>query len=316
MALAPDTSTSICEAMTEMPASPPIPKIFDPARQHAQRSRAWARHRPGDGSDFLLARAAEDLADRVALVSREFDRTLEFFGHTGLTAQRLRQLPNVGAVDRMESVGKPDFRVTPDQFNTLPLKASHYNLIVAPLCLHMFDDLPGILVQLRRALVPDGLLLAALPAVGTLLELRTALLRAETDIRGGAALRMNPYAELQELTGLLQRTGYALPVGDVDEVMVRYKSPLGLMRDLRAMGQGNALSGPRPPLTRALLQRASDIYEKENADQDGRLRASFNMVSLSGWAPHESQQKPLKPGSAKTSLTSVLASSTPSKGSS
>lgn len=272
--------------------------------------RAFKRHKPGDGADFLLERAADDIADRVSLVSRQFDNVLEVFGHNGITADRLRGLPNVGRVERLESVGAPDILVTPDEFNALPLAAGRYQLIVAPLCLHMFDDLPGILVQLRRALAPDGLLLANLPGAGTLAELRDALLMAETDVRGGAAMRLNPMAELQELTGLLQRTGFALPVGDVDEIVVRYGSPMGLMQDLRAMGQGNALAdsqaGRRPMMNREILARMSVLYGENYSDTDLRLRASFNVVSLSGWAPHESQQKPLAPGSAKTSLASVL----------
>lgn len=272
----------------------------------AHRVRAFARHTHGDGADFLLERAAEDIADRVALVSRQFDRALEFFGHTGLTARRLSALPNVGHVDRLESIGTPDILVTPEQLNALPLEAGRYNLIVAPLCLHMMDDLPGILVQLRRALAPDGLMLAILPGGGTLGELRHSLLTAETDVRGGAAMRLHPMAELQELTGLLQRTGYTLPVGDVDEVVVRYGSPLSLMKDLRAMGQTNALASSAPPLTRRIVAQMAQAYGANYADADGRLRASFNLVSLSGWSHHESQQKPLAPGSAKTSLTSVL----------
>ncbi|MEO0498894.1 MAG: methyltransferase domain-containing protein, partial [Pseudomonadota bacterium] len=207
------------------PSPNAIPKIFNTARMHAHRQRAFTHHVSGDGADFLLQRAAEDLTDRVALVSRQFDRALEFFGHTGLTASGLKALPNVNEVERLESVGQPDILVGHDQTDALPLEPGRYNLIVAPLCLHMMDDLPGVLVQLRRALAPDGLMLAILPGAGTLGELRHSLLAGETDIKGGAAMRLHPMAELQELTGLLQRTGYALPVGDVDEVVVRYSSP-------------------------------------------------------------------------------------------
>ncbi|MEO0635603.1 MAG: methyltransferase domain-containing protein [Pseudomonadota bacterium] len=317
-AIAPNGSSPICRAMddslTNRRAKPVqglrrnagAPEIFDAHRQAALRLRAFRRHRGSDGADFLLQRAAEDLADRVALVSRRFDRVLEFFGHTGVTAERLSGLSNVRSVERLETLPGSDIEVSPDDLDPLPLAQGHYNLIVAPLCLHMFNDLPGVLVQLRRALAPDGLLLANLPAAGTLGELRDSLLTSETNVRGGAAMRINPFAELQELTGLLQRTGYTLPVGDVEELVVRHNSPLNLMRDLRAMGQTSAAPSKAPSLNRSILAAVEADYGMRYADPDGRLRASFNLVSLSGWSPHESQQKPLAPGSAKTSLTEVL----------
>jgi SAM-dependent methyltransferase len=179
--------------------------------------------------------------------------------------------------------------------------------VVSALALQFVNDLPGTLIQIRRALKPDGLFLAALAGGDTLTELRQAFAAAEAEIEGGISPHIAPFADLRELGALLQRAGFALPVTDVDRLTVRYVSPFALMEDLRRMGASNPLiERRRRPLKRATLNRVADIYCERFADGDGRIRATFEIVWLSGWAPHEGQQQPLKPGSAKRRLADAL----------
>ncbi len=189
----------------------------------------------------------------------------------------------------------------------LPFRPESLDLVVSALGLHFANDLPGTLVQTRRALKPDGLFLATLLGGDTLVELREAFATAEAERTGGASPRVAPFAELRPLGGLLQRAGFALPVIDQDRLTVRYATMFDLMRDLRAMGATNALvERSRRPLGRAVMLRAAEVYAERFADPDGRLRATFDLVWLSGWAPDESQQKPLRPGSARTRLADAL----------
>lgn len=189
----------------------------------------------------------------------------------------------------------------------LPFADHSFDLIVAPLTLQYVNDLPGALVQIRRCLQPDGLFVGGLFGGATLHELRGAWLEAEADLIGGASPRVAPFADVRDLGGLLQRAGFALPVVDADAVRVRYASPLALMQDLRWMGAGNVLADRRRvPVSRRLLMRAGDIYVERFADPDGRIPATFEMLVMTAWAPHESQQKPLQPGSAKQSLAEAL----------
>jgi SAM-dependent methyltransferase len=191
----------------------------------------------------------------------------------------------------------------------LPFAAGSLDLAVSALHLHFVDDLPGTLVQIRRALKPDGLLLASLLGGDTLTELRQSFAAAEAELTSGAAPRVAPFVEVRTAGALLQRAGFALPVVDQDRRTVRYDSALHLMRDLRAMGATNALvERDRRPLRRAVLIRAVEIYQQRFADPDGRVRATFDVISLSGWAPHESQQQPLRPGSARMRLADALGS--------
>ncbi|MCY0148659.1 methyltransferase domain-containing protein [Hoeflea sp. G2-23] len=188
-----------------------------------------------------------------------------------------------------------------------PLEPQSVDLVISPLALHLTNDTPGVLVQLRRALKPDGLLLAATPGAGTLAELREALLTAESELTGGANARVHPFADIRDYGGLLQRAGFALPVTDIEDIVVRYDDMFALLRDLRGMGMTSILSDrSRLPGRRAMFLRAAEIYAERFSDPDGRVRASFPVVHLSGWAPHESQQKPLKPGSAKARLADAL----------
>jgi SAM-dependent methyltransferase len=190
---------------------------------------------------------------------------------------------------------------------SLPVAAGTLDLVVSALALQFVNDLPGALVQVRRALKPDGLLLAALLGGDTLTELRQAFAAAESEVEGGISPRIAPFADIRDLGGLLQRAGFALPVVDSERITVRYDTVFALMHDLRRMGATNALNERRrQPLRRATLMRMAEIYGERFGDPDGRLRATFEVIWLSGWAPHESQQKPLKPGSARARLADAL----------
>ncbi len=189
----------------------------------------------------------------------------------------------------------------------LPLATGSLDLAVSLLALHAVNDLPGTLIQLRRALRPDGLFVGCLLGGATLTELRQSFAQAESEVEGGVSPRVAPFAAVREAGGLLQRAGFALPVADTDTLTVRYADPFGLMRDLRAMGMTNVLTERRrTPLRRATLLRTAEIYAERFADPDGRVRATFEVLWLSGWVPHETQQKPLRPGTAKTRLADAL----------
>jgi SAM-dependent methyltransferase len=205
------------------------------------------------------------------------------------------------------SAGTGNFLRAIGDVERLPLTGHGFDLIVSLLALHHVNDLPGALIQIRSALRPDGLLLAALPGGDTLTELRQSLVVAESDLTGGAAPRVSPFADVRALGGLLQRAGFALPVVDSDRVVARYRDLGALMRDLRALGATNALNArSRSPLRREVLVRTQAIYAHRFSDPDGRLRATFDTLWLTGWAPHESQPKPLKPGSAAMRLEDAL----------
>lgn len=281
--------------------------LFESGLATRRRKRALAQ--PVDGADFLMRRVAEDLVDRLSTVERRFAKAATIRSWTPLAADALAASGKVGEVLRVEAdevfLGHGEGLVAPGE--RLPFDPESLDLVVSLLNLHEVDDLPGQLIQMRRALRPDGLMLACLAGAGTLAELRESLLAAETEIAGGASPRVIPFADVRDIGGLLQRAGFALPVADVETVTVRYGDMFGLMRDLRAMGAANPLVGRlRHPTRRALFLRAAEIYGERFADPDGRIRATFNLVWMSGWAPHESQQKPLKPGSGKVSLAEAL----------
>jgi len=282
-------------------------RIFDRALIRHRRARAAAL----SPATFLLDRAAGDLADRLNAVLRRFDFALDL-GTPGEAVQTvLGRLDSIGAVVKTDAVppaGMMQARrfVVADE-EALPFGEATLDLVVSALALHLVNDLPGALVQIRRALKPDGLFVAALFGGETLTELRQAFAAAESEVEGGASPRVAPFADLRDLGGLLQRAGFALPVTDLDRVCVRYDTAFDLMRDLRRMAATNALHARRrAPLKRATLNRMAEIYAARFADADGRLRATFEIVWLSGWAPHPSQQQPLKPGTAQTRLADVL----------
>jgi SAM-dependent methyltransferase len=285
------------------------PLLFDRALIAARLDRAI---RAGvSGADFLLRRAADELADRVALVSRAFPVAADIGTPGPHAAMVLAARAGGGLTSRLAptsaSAGDGDFARAVGDVERLPFAPGGLDLVVSLLALHHVNDLPGALIQIRAALRPDGLLLAAIPGGDTLTELRQSLVVAESDMTGGAAPRVAPFADVRALGALLQRAGFALPVVDADRAVVRYDDLGALMRDLRAFGATNALSArSRKPPSRELFARAAAIYAERFADPDGRLRATFDTLWVSGWSPHESQPKPLKPGSATTRLADAL----------
>ena len=268
----------------------PHPLIFDRRLLRARLARATAI----GPATFLLDRVAGDIAERLSAVLRTFDIAVDLGTPTDAARRAIR--------DRVGTIAA----VVADE-EALPFRDASLDLVVSALALQHVNDLPGTLIQIRRALKPDGLFLAAMIGGESLAELRAAFAEAEAEVEGGVSPRVAPFADLRDVGALLQRAGFALPVTDVDRVTVRYASPLGLMHDLRRMGAGNALTERRRmPLRRATLRRLLEIYAERFADPDGRIRATFEIVWLSGWAPHESQQQPLAPGSAKTRLADAL----------
>src|SRR5262245_14140631 len=283
--------------------------VFDRQLLRARRTRAAAL----GPSTFLIERVAQDLADRLATVLRRFDCAVDLGTPTDAARRALAVSGKVGSViaaDALASAhsfpGPQALAVAADE-EALPFRDGALDLVVSALALQFVNDLPGTLIQVRRALRPDGLLLAALIGGDTLSELRQSFAIAESEVEEGISPRVAPFADVRNLGGLLQRAGFALPVTDVDRLTVRYDTPLALLHDLRRMGANNVLvERSRRPLKRRTLARMMEIYGERFADPDGRVRATFEIVWLSGWAPHESQQQPLRPGSAQHRLADAL----------
>jgi SAM-dependent methyltransferase len=276
--------------MVVNPSTAPI--LFDRALL-AVRQRRALRQGP---ATFLLERIAEDMAERLSAVMRDFADAADVW-----TPGEGLRLPDA----RIKSLTRVAPGDTP--LEVLQLDPESLDLVVSALALQFVNDLPGVLAQIRRSLRPDGLLLAAMIGGDTLTELRQSFAAAEVECEGGMSPRVAPFADLRDVGGLLQRAGLALPVTDVDRIVVRYDDALALMRDLRRMGASNVLvERRRAPSRRTTLLRMADIYGQRFADSDGRIRATFDVIWLSGWAPHESQPKPLKPGSATASLEAAV----------
>ncbi|MDN5928556.1 MAG: class I SAM-dependent methyltransferase [Hyphomicrobiales bacterium] len=283
-------------------------QVFDPGLLVERKKRALRAG--GADADFLLRRVAEDLGERLSTVGRDFPQAATLFCQTAAAGDVLRQSGKVGSVQRLEADAALfiDAEGTIAAPETVPLPAESLDLAVSLLSLHSMNDIPGMLIQVRRALSPNGLFLGALAGSGTLAELREALLLAETELSGGASPRVAPFVDVRDAGGLLQRAGFALPVADTETIRVRYASMFDLMRDLRAMGETSVLAArPRRPAPLRLFTRAAEIYAERYAEIDGRIPATFQIVWLSGWAPHASQQRPLRPGSATARLAEVLA---------
>ncbi|MDE2376009.1 methyltransferase domain-containing protein [Bradyrhizobium sp.] len=269
--------------------APPV--LFDRALLHARQRRARAL----GPATFLLDRVDEDMADRLAAVKRDFPDAADLWT-PGEGVSALRGRASVQRI-ALDETGE----------ERLPLAPETLDLVASALALQFVNDLPGVLAQVRRALRPDGLLLAAMIGGDSLIELRQAFAAAEAECEGGVSPRVAPFADLRDIGALLQRAGFALPVTDVDRVVVRYSNAFALMQDLRRMGAANVLIERRRTLTRrTTMLRMAEIYAGRFADPDGRIRATFDVVWLSGWAPHASQQQPLKPGSAKASLADAV----------
>jgi SAM-dependent methyltransferase len=277
--------------MATNPTAGPI--LFDRALLRARQSRAEKM----ESATFLLDRVAEDMAERLHAVLREFSSAADI----GTLGNQVRNALTK-RVGQLARVDLPDSESEP-----LALAPESVDLAVSGLAFQFVNDLPGVLAQIRRALKPDGLLLAAMVGGDTLTELRQSFAAAEAECEGGVSPRVAPFVDLRDVGALLQRAGFALPVTDVDRIVVRYDNAFALMQDLRRMGATNVLvERRRVPTRRATLLRMVQIYSERFADPDGRIRATFDVIWLSGWAPHESQQQPLQPGSAKASLADAV----------
>jgi SAM-dependent methyltransferase len=281
--------------------------VFDRAMLMRRRRRAAAL----EPVTFLIDRVAQDLADRLTGVLRRFDVAVDLGTPGDAMRRALASLDTVATIVSAGSIGicegvRPPLSVLADE-EMLPFADGSVDLVVSALALQFVNDLPGTLIQVRRALRPDGLFLAAMLGGDTLTELRQAFAAAEAEIDGGVSPRVAPFVDVRETGSLLQRAGFALPVTDVDRVTVRYDTVFVLMQELRRMGATNVLADRRrTPLRRATLMRMAEIYGERFADADGRLRATFEIVFMSGWSPHASQQQPLRPGSAKMRLAEAL----------
>lgn len=295
-------------------ASNSPPNLFDRARVGWNRDRASVDYRD---YAFLKGRESTQLLERLEDSPRRFARALDLWAHDGQAAEALRRSGNVDHVTALEPSPLMVARLRANQFEaavseheTLPFEPETFDLVASVLSLHWINDLPGLLNQVRTVLKPDGLFLACLFGGGTLNELRTALIEAESEILGGISPRLSPLPSLQDMAGLLQRARFALPVADIERVTVRYEHPMKLLQDLKGMGEQAAFAPRggqvRRPLSRRILARMCEIYFERFSESDGRVRASFDVIWLSGWAPAANQPKPLKPGSGKFSLADAV----------
>ena len=277
-----------------MAANPNVaPILFDRALLRARQNRAQRI----DPATFLLDRVAEDMEERLHAVLRDFSDVAEIW-----TPGELLRKPSR---DRFKSIAQIKLEQSGQEI--LALQPESLDLVVSALAFQFVNDLPGVLAQICRALRPDGLLLGAMTGGDSLSELRQSFAAAEAECEGGVSPRVAPFADLRDVGALLQRAGFALPVTDVDRAVVRYDSALALMADLRRMGATNVLvERRRTPTRRSTISRMAQIYGERFSDPDGRIRATFDVIWLSGWAPHESQQQPLQPGSAKASLADAV----------
>lgn len=280
-------------------ASAPNPiAIFDRPAMRRHRARAAARQDMEAG--FLFREGAERLLDRLADIKRPFTRALDLDSRDPLIAEQLRAT----GIETVVAGEAGPLRV---DLEALPFAPASFDLVASSLAFHWINDLPGTLLQLRHILKPDGLLLINLFAGETLDSLRIALLEAEAEVENGASPRISPFADPRDLAGLLQRAGFALPVVDSDRVAVDYPDAWKLMRDLRAMGETNATALRHRHFTRRqTMLRAAEIYRARFGNEDGRIPADFEIATLTAWAPHETQPRALRPGSAATRLADAL----------
>lgn len=287
------------------------PAVFDTQRLRLKRDRASALF---DKFDFLKRAVSSALLERLDDVNRQFAQVLELGCHTGTLTRDLAARPGVarvvavdpsaqmlrglGNVDRVETLhsGLEHIDLPPQQFD----------LVVSAMALHWVNDLPGLLIQLRQLLKPDGLLIAGLIGGHSLIELRRSLLQAEAEVTGGAAARVAPFMDGLDGGGLLQRAGFAMPVADTDTLTVRYDGLFNLLQDLRGMGEASSLAGAVKPLRHDVLLRAAEIYAESFGLENGRVPARFDIVWLSGWSPAPHQPQPKRPGSATHSLAEAI----------
>jgi SAM-dependent methyltransferase len=269
------------------------PVLFDRGLLAMRQRRALKQ----GAATFLLDRVADDMKERLSAVMRDFADAADIW------------TPGEGLLRALQARFKSFTRIAPADSpeEVVQLAPQSLDLVLSALAFQFVNDLPGVLAQIRRSLRPDGLLLAAMIGGDTLGELRQCFAAAEAELEGGVSPRVAPFADLRDIGSLLQRAGLALPVTDVDRIVVRYDNAFALMRDLRRMGAGNVLiERRRTPTRRTTLLRMAEIYGERFSDSDGRIRATFDVIWLSGWAPHDSQPKPLRPGSATASLEAAV----------
>ena len=281
------------------------PVIFDRNAVRRTRNRAAAGFAE---RDFLFTRTMREIAGRLEDIKREFPLALQVGARGKLQSLKIGRLIKTDIAENFtpDVIAENDF---------LPFADESFDLVVSALDLHTVNDLPGALLQIRRVLKPDGLFLAALFGGETLYELRACLTDAELEARGGVSPRVFPFADRPQMAGLMQRAGFALPVVDSEIVTVTYSDAFKLMQDVRGMGENNVIAErERTPATKRLMMDAAQRYAMQFAEPDGRIPASFEIIFLSGWAPHESQQKPLRPGSANNSLAQALGTTEESTG--
>jgi len=290
-----------------LPSDQPTP-IFERSLIVRRRDRIAST---AQEHDFLLSRVADDIAERLGIIRRTFPLAVNLGAYHGLLARRIRGIAGIERIINVERsellLARCDRPCVIADEEALPFSAGLLDLVVSGLALHLVNDLPGALVQIRRALKPDGLLLAAMLGGETLKELREAWLAAEAELTGGVSPRVAPFADVRDMGALLQRAGFALPVVDSETVTASYASPLSLMQELKAMGASNMLiQRRRIPVTRGLLIRVAEIYAERFSQPGARVAATFEILTLTAWAPDESQPKPLRPGSAQTRLADAL----------
>ncbi|TGY90232.1 methyltransferase domain-containing protein [Marinicauda algicola] len=295
------------------------PVLFDRTLLKRRRERAAGEF---DAFDFLHARAAEDLVDRLTAVTRDFDTCL-MLGGGGALGRALKARPD--AAGKLGRVIEADLSpalaarsawsgVALDEEH-LPIAEESVDLVLSCLSLHWTNDLVGALIQINRALKPDGFFACALFGGATLTELRQSLMAAEGELKGGVSPRVSPFADTVDMAGLLARAGFAMPVSDVDRVKARYPNAFALMRDLRKMGETSALKDrPRTPVAKSFFVRTAEIYAETFAEADGKMPATFEIIHAAGWAPHPDQPKPKRPGSAQVRLAEALGVSERSAG--
>lgn len=268
------------------------PPLFDRALAARRAARAGRAE-----TNILTRMIATELTSRLALVNRRFERLCLIAADPATIAADLTAAGQVGEIETRLPSAEDDLR----------LATAGHDAVLSVLDLQGTNDVTGALIQMRRALKPDGLLLACLFAGDTLTELRQSWLAAEATVTGGVSPRVAPMADVRDLGGLLQRAGLALPVADLDRMKVRHADPLTLMREIKVLGLSNSLTArTRRPVSRRLLGEAVDHYQRNFSDPDGRVRTSVEIAWLTGWAPHDSQQRPLKPGSARARLADAL----------
>lgn len=272
--------------------------------QLLRRRQRRAQKAAVKGADFLLKYIAKEMDERLSLIERKFENPIQIYGYNQALSH---QIVGRGQAAEFDYFNHDDQTTDSLETEALGLNEATFDLVLSPASLHLTNDTPGLFAQAHKALKEDGLFMASVLGAGTLQELREALLTAESELYGGASARVIPFADIRDYGGLLQRAGFALPVIDSDTLTVRYDDAWALMKDLRAMGMTNPLTDRnKKPVSKAFFERANEIYCERFSDPDGRIRASFTIIYLAGWKPHKSQQKPLKPGSAKTRLSDAL----------